>query len=108
MQLPATFPRVIPVKLYRSDEERYRPPSVAILMVPATAVTGEEVIYSLKEKRFLIEVRVKIDFDGSPKRIYPENIHFEQYTDPDDGGGLRLYASKVAKEFNAPLVGQYY
>lgn len=109
MRLPnSSFPNTIPVQLFKSYTPGKRPSPVATLLVPYTEVSQEEVVYSLREKRFHVEIRVGIGKDGSAVRIKPEDISYRPNLKVEGANELQLKVNKVVKEFNAPAFSWSY
>lgn len=104
MKLPnSSFPNSIPVELYKAYAGEKKPVSIATLMVPATEVSDKQVCYTLQEKRFTIEVRVRMDRYGDAARITPDDVVFARNLGAPGAREVMVIPTRVVKEFNTPV-----
>lgn len=108
MKLPTTFPKTIPVNLYKANDKQKRPASIATLILSPTEVTREEVVYSIREKRFSLAIHVAFGKDGSPAKLTPEDVHFHLNEEVRGARDLALQVSKLVRDFNRSPVAELY
>ena len=102
MELPETFPKTLPIHLYKHTERHPKPVKVATLMVPPTRVLQDRVIYSMNERRFSLSVGVTINGSGDPGRLNHDDVIFDLNVNETDAVGLMLKVPELKRFLKGP------